>query len=297
MKKNLFKISLVLAGLFSVFILLTFLFTDLFIKKKNVMLMGRDKIAVVDIIGTISDSEEIIKQIREYAKDSSVKGIILRIDSPGGGVVPSQEIYKEVLKVKNKGKKVVSSMGTIAASGGYYIASASNKIIANPGTITGSIGVIMEFPNIEELMRKVGLKTEIIKSGKYKDIGVATRSLSEEDREILKRVIDDVYEQFVSAVASGRNLPLEKIKRLADGRIFSGKQAVELGLVDGLGNLQDAISEAAKMTGIEGEPKIVREKFKKGLLFRLLNNKLFNKFFGYDFRNGYNFKFQYIWQY
>jgi protease IV len=295
MKRKLFISLLTLAGVLSMLIILSILMSS-FINRKDDMALSKEKIAVVEIIGTIVDAEEVIEQIERYGEDSSIKAIVLRIDSPGGGVVPSQEIYNEVLKVRKKGKKVVVSMGSVAASGGYYIASASNKIIANPGTITGSIGVLMEFSSVEELMRKVGLKTEIIKSGKFKGLGAPTRSLTAEEKEVLKRVIDDVYEQFVNAVARGRNLPVEKVKRLADGRIYSGKQSIELGLVDGLGNLQDAISETAKMIGIKGKPRIVKEKIKDSWLYRLLNGELFSQYFSYP-ANQFNFKFQYIWLY
>ena len=291
-KKPILLISL-LVGFFFVFILLT-LFVSLLFREKRDIVLSKEKIAVVEISGMILDSEEIIAQIEQFSEDSSVKAIILRIDSPGGGVVPAQEIYKEIMKVRNQGKKVVVSMGSVAASGGYYIAAASDKIIANPGTITGSIGVIMEFSNVQELMRKVGLKTEIIKSGKFKGIGAPTRPLTEEDKEVLKKLIDDVYEQFIEAVSNGRKISKEKVRRLADGRIYSGRQSIELGLVDGLGNLNDAISEAAKMVGIKGKPRIVKEEIKKSLLSRLLDTKL-SRFV--DTGNGFQFKLQYIWPY
>jgi protease-4 len=155
----------------------------------------------------------------------------------------------------------------------------------------------MEFSNIEELMRKIGLKTEIIKSGKYKDIGIPTRSLTEEEKEVLKRLIDDVYEQFVQAVSKGRNLPVEKVRRLADGRIFSGKQAKKLGLIDSLGGLQDAISEISKMVGIEDEPKIIREKPRKGFLYKLLEEKIFKLDIFDKSKHSSKFKLQYIWPY
>jgi len=217
------------------------------------------KVAVVRIEGPIVDSKETIEEIKGYLKNSSVKAIVLRVDSPGGAVAPSQEIYEEV-KRASKQKKVVASMGTVAASGGYYISSPATKVFANPGTLTGSIGVIMEIPNIEGLMDKIGVKTEVIKSGKHKDMASIFRKMKEEDRRILQGVIEDVHEQFISAVAEGRRLPIEKVREIADGRVFTGKQAKEIGLVDELGNLEDAIKEAARLSGIKGEPEVITKK-------------------------------------
>jgi protease-4 len=217
------------------------------------------KVAIVRIEGPIVDSKETIDEIKGYLKNSSVKAIVLRVDSPGGAVAPSQEIYEEV-KRASKQKKVVASMGTVAASGGYYISSPATKVFANPGTLTGSIGVIMEIPNIEGLMDKIGVKTEVIKSGKHKDMASIFRKMKEEDRKILQGVIEDVHEQFIIAVAEGRRLPIEKVREIADGRVFTGRQAKEIGLVDELGNLEDAIKEAARLSGIKGEPEVITKK-------------------------------------
>lgn len=217
------------------------------------------KIAVVRIEGPIVDSKETIDEIKGYLKNSSVKAIVLRVDSPGGAVAPSQEIYEEVKKA-SKHKKVITSMGTVAASGGYYISAPATKIFANPGTLTGSIGVIMEIPNIEGLMDKIGVKTEVIKSGKHKDMASIFRKMKEEDRKILQGVIEDVHEQFIKAVAEGRRLPIEEVRKIADGRVFTGKQAKEIGLIDELGNLEDAIKEAARLSGIKGEPEVITKK-------------------------------------
>lgn len=257
-------------------------------------LTARNKLALVRIEGVITESEDIVRQIKKYREDSSIKGIVLRIDSPGGAVGPSQEIYKEVLKTI-EGKKVVASMGGLAASGGYYIASAANRIFANPGTITGSIGVIMAFSNFEELMKKLGLKTTVIKSGKFKDVGSPVRELTEEERKILQNVSDDIHGQFIEAVAKGRNLKIESVKELADGRIFSGRQAKESGLIDELGTLEDAISYATKLAGIKEKAKIVQERKEKNLLLRL-----FKEDFSSLIPSPLNTKFlgaQYIWQY
>src|SRR4030043_451118 len=188
-----------------------------------------------------------------------VKAIILRIDSPGGGVGPSQEIHREILKIKSK-KKVVTSMGSVAASGGYYIACASDLIIANPGTITGSIGVLMQFSNFEELLKKIGIKGVVLKSGEHKDIGSPLREMRPEEKKIMKEVLDTVHQQFIQAVAEGRKLDYSKVVQIADGRILKEKQAKNLGLVDKMGNLQDTIDITAKMVGIQGKPNVLYPK-------------------------------------
>jgi len=224
-----------------------------------------EKIALVRIEGVIHDSKPFLEEFKKYRKDSSIKAVVLRVNSPGGGVAPSQEIYEEIKKL-SKVKPVIVSMGSVAASGGYYISSAATKIIANPGTITGSIGVIMEIPNFKGLMDKVGIKTEVIKSGKHKDLISVFRGIGEEERKILQKVLDDVHQQFIEAVSKGRNIPYNKVKEIADGRIFTGRQAKEIGLVDQLGNLQDAIAEAAKAAGIKGEPNIITRKEKLSII-------------------------------
>jgi len=226
-------------------------------------LMGSDKeflpsekIAVVPVNGIIIDSQTIIDQLRKFKKNSNVKAVVVRIDSPGGGVGPSQEIYEEIKKVR-KEKTVVASIGSIGASGGYYVACAANKIMANPGTIIGSIAVIVQYTNIEELMEKIGLKGIVIKSGKYKDIMSPLRDIDKEERELIQNVIDDIHNQFVSSVAEERHLEKATVEAIADGRIFTGLQAKETGLIDEIGTFYDAIDMAAEMAGIEGEPKII----------------------------------------
>lgn len=214
------------------------------------------RIAVVEIRGVITQSSGVIDELRRHREDNGVKAIVLRIDSPGGGVGPSQEIYQEVLKTR-KEKKVLTSMGAVAASGGYYIACGSDLIVANPGTITGSIGVVMQFSNFEELMKKIGIKGVVIKSGAFKDTGSPFREMTPEERRLLQQVIDSVQEQFVQAVVTGRKMDRAKVAEIADGRILTGEQARKLGLVDELGNLQDAIDLAAKLVGIEGRPQVI----------------------------------------
>jgi protease-4 len=247
----------VMAGLLVFFVLVIFIIGQ-YAAGPGVLAFG-DKIAIVEIKGVISQSSGIIDEIQKYQEDEGVKAIILRIDSPGGGVGPSQEIHQEILRAKLK-KKVVTSMGSVAASGGYYIACASDLIVANPGTITGSIGVLMEFTNIEELFKKIGIRGVVLKSGAHKDIGSPFREMTPEETKLMQEVLDNIHQQFVQAVAMGRKMDQAKVMEIADGRILSGEQAKEIGLVDQLGNLQDAIDITAKMVGIEGKPKIIYPK-------------------------------------
>lgn len=260
------KACLIITGLL-LFLVLFSLVIALF--QKNIPLTNR--IALVRIEGPILDSKKTADEIKEYVKDASIKAIVLRIDSPGGAVAPSQEIHESVKKAVEK-KKVVVSMGSIAASGGYYIAAPSSRILANPGTLTGSIGVIMEIPNLEGLMNKIGIKSEVIKSGKHKDTGSAMRSMKQEERDILQGVMDNVHDQFIKAVSEGRNLAVEKVRELSDGRIFTGEQAVKCGLVDEIGTLEDAIIVAAGMVGIKDEPQVVAKEDKFSF-YELLRNK------------------------
>jgi protease-4 len=231
-----------------------------------------ERVAVLPITGLIVDSEESIEQLKRFAKDDSVKAIVLRLNTPGGGVGPSQEIHEEIRKIRGK-KVIVASMGSLAASGGYYIACAADKIYANPGTITGSIGVVMNFVNVKELIDKVGVKGFAIKSGDFKDIGSPVREMNPQERALLQSVIDNVHSQFVNAVAEGRGLERDAVRAIADGRILSGEQAKGLGLVDMLGNLEDAVAEAGKMAKIEGEPRVVTPPKKKFSILELLRDE------------------------
>ncbi len=239
--------------------------------------LGGERVAVIRIEGVIVDSRETIEELRRFRDNPSIKAVVLRIDSPGGGVVPSQEIHTEVMKARKDGRlKVVASMGNLAASGGYYIAAATDKIVANPGTLTGSIGVIMELANVQGLLEKVGVQSVVIKSGRYKDLASPFRAMSKEDRGLLQNVLDDVHDQFIQAVAAGRALKVEEVRPLADGRIFTGRQARTAKLVDELGDLQDAIKLAARLVGIEGEPRVVEPR-KRFSLRDLLENSFFGK--------------------
>ncbi len=255
----------ILIGLGVIVALLVIFFSALYLIGRTGGPPGRfafgEKIAVIEIKGVITQSGRIIEEIQQHREDDRVKAIILRIDSPGGGVGPSQEIHREIVKTREK-KKIVTSMGSVAASGGYYIACASDLIFANPGTITGSIGVLMEFTNIEELFKKIGIKGVVLKSGEHKDIGSPFREMTPEEKKIIQGVIDNVHQQFVKAVTEGRRMDPAKVVQIADGRILTGEQAKQLGLVDQLGNLEDAIEATARLVGIEGKPEVVYPKRK-----------------------------------
>ena len=233
----------------------------------------RDKIGIVTVEEFIRDSSTVVDQLVKYGKDDSIKAVVLRIDSPGGGVVPSQEIYEAVLSLKKK-KKVIVSMGSVAASGGYYIACAADTIVANPATITGSIGVIAHFSNVEELLHKIGLKPSTIKSGKYKDIGSPLRDMTPDEKRLIQGVIDDIYDQFLEAVSLNRKITKEKVAGFADGRIFTGRQALKMGLVDFLGDREYAINLAAKLSGIKGEPEVVYPEKKEFKLWRYIVSEM-----------------------
>lgn len=222
---------------------------------------GKEGVAIVRVEGPILDSRHIIEELQAFAEDPLVKAIVIRIDSPGGGVAPSQEIYNAVKRVrKEQNKTVVASMGTVAASGGYYIAVGTDRILANPGTITGSIGVIMQTANFQELLEKVGVKSVVVKTGKFKDIGSPFRPMVEEDRQLLESLMNDTLSQFVEAVADGRSMDAAEVELLADGRVFTGRQAKSVLLIDELGDLHDAIKLAGELSGIEGTPRVVEMK-------------------------------------
>lgn len=246
------------------FVFLYFLFSALEQKGEQGWGTGvGPKIGVVELTGTITDSKEIVGQLHELRKDDSIKAIVLRIDSPGGAVAPSQEIYRAVLRTK-KDKKVVCSMGTVAASGGFYVASACDKIYASPGTITGSIGVISEFPHVSQLMALAKIDVDTIKSGAMKDSGSPLREMTDSERKFFQGFVNGVYEQFLDDVSTARKIPKETLRPLADGRILTGQQALEHHLVDELGNLEDAIEGAAKLAGAKGEPVPVFQKKPRG---------------------------------
>jgi len=231
-------------------------------RNSSLPVVGADRVALVKLEGLMVTSEHVVEELNDYADDASVKAIVIRIDTPGGGVVVSQEIYNAVKNAKKEGKKIVASMGTVAASGGYYVAAAADRIVANPGTLTGSIGVKMEFANIEKLLEKIGVKGMVVKSGEYKDVGSPYREMSLQEKKLLQEVIDDVHSQFIEAVAEGRKMQVAEVRAIADGRIFTGRQALALNLVDQMGDLAESIRVAGELAGIKGKPKLVEKKKK-----------------------------------
>ncbi|MBK7257148.1 MAG: signal peptide peptidase SppA [Ignavibacteriae bacterium] len=219
-----------------------------------------DKIGVVELQGVITSSEDFVRQVKKFREQSSIRAILIRIDSPGGGVVASQEMYEEVRKTRESGKPVVVSMGSLAASGGYYVACGASRLVANRGTLTGSIGVISEFLQMHELLGKVGVDIKTIKAGALKDAGSSSRPMTEKDQKYFQALMDDVHRQFITVVADERGFDSAYASELADGRVFTGEQAVVAGLVDTIGTYEDAIQITAEIAGIEGEPSLVREK-------------------------------------
>lgn len=233
-----------------------------------------DKIAVVEINDVIVSSENTVEQIKKFREDKSVKAILLRINTPGGGVAASQEIYEEVKKTRDNGKIIVVSMGAIAASGGYYIAVGSSLIVSNPGTLTGSIGVIAQFISIKDLAEKLGINQTTIKSGNLKDAGNPFRQMNDTDKAYFQDVVDNSFMQFLDVVAKERKMDKETLLKYANGRVFTGLQAKEYGLVDSLGTFEDAIRITSRMAGIEGEPRIIRERKKFSFFEELMGSKI-----------------------
>lgn len=221
------------------------------------------KVGVIEVSGAITEAEETLERLKQFREDDTIRAIVIRINSPGGGVGPSQEIYSEIRKTIPT-KKVIASLGSVAASGGYYLAAAANGIVANPGTITGSIGVILGYTDLQEVFRKIGLAPVVVKSGAFKDMGSPLRAMSTEEQAILQGFVDKIHQQFVQAVAQGRNMDIAVVAQLADGRIYTGEEALGLGLVDRLGNLTDAIEWAGRLGGIEGDPNVVYAREKTG---------------------------------
>lgn len=239
-----------------------------------------EKIALVELKGVILESEKIVKQFKKYRNDKTIKGILFRVDSPGGGVVASHEIYDEVRKTREFGKPVIVSMGSVAASGGYYVSCGANKIVANPGTLTGSIGVISQFLRVDPLLDKLGIEMNTIKSGKFKDAGNPFRGMTEDDKKYFQNLMDGVHKQFIEIVSKERNIALKEIMNIADGRVFTGEEAYNLKLVDTLGTLEDAIAITAQLANIKGEPSIVKEVRRKTFFEKLLGETRIENLFG-----------------
>jgi protease IV len=285
------------ALMLAIFFLVTLLITVLLTGEEGIT-DGGMKIGVVAIEGVISSdlTERTVRQLTKYGDDTTIKAIILRIDSPGGGVASSQEIYEEVRRVRSGGKLVVASMGSVAASGGYYIACMADRIFANAGTVTGSIGVIVQLANASELLHKVGIESSVITSGPFKDSGNPTRTLRPEERQVFQALVDDVYHQFIEAVAQGRNLPLDEVRQAADGRIYTGRQAKDLRLIDELGSLHDAITYAASRIGSVGKPKLLQEGKERLWWLRFLFESLTDSLVWTPF-SKVEAVLQYRWQY
>jgi len=233
--------------------------------------LSGEKIGVIEIEGVIADSREILEQIEKFKDDEGIKGVIVRVDSPGGASAPCQEIHREIKKLREK-KRVFISMGSVCASGGYYIAVAGEKIYAMPSTITGSIGVLMEQIVVEDLLKKVGLQANTIKAGEYKDLGNPFRKMREDERAYLKGIIDTIHQQFLEDVSRGRNIPMEKAKEIGDGRIFTGTMAKEYNLVDKIGTFYDAVEDLKMVLHIKGKPVLVYGKKRLSILRLLLSS-------------------------
>ncbi|MDA0987403.1 MAG: signal peptide peptidase SppA [Bacteroidetes bacterium] len=256
---------------------------------------GSSKIAIIELKDEIFESENIVRQLKKYGNNENIDAIVLRVNSPGGDVAASQEIFEEVKKVREI-KPIITSFGSVAASGGYYVALGSTKIVSNPGSVTGSIGVISQYMNLEELLSKVGIHSTTIKSGKFKDSGSLFREMTEDEKKYLQETIDDVYIQFINVVSFERNISLKKVKELANGKIYTGQKAFELGLVDTIGTFEDAISIAANLSGIIGEPTIVKERKTQKLMDYIFNDvqtKIMNQAINLVKPSVLQYKFQY----
>ena len=256
-----------------------------------------DRIQVVDVNGELVESRIILDQLKRYEDSNSVKAILLNIDSPGGGVAASQEIYTEIRRLREKKDKViVAYLSSTGASGAYYVACAANKIVANPGTIVGSIGVIAEWVNYADLLQWAKLKEIVFKTGEFKDTGSPTRALTDNERKYFQGLIDDMYIQFVEAVASGRKLDLQEVRSLADGRVFTGRDAKERKLIDEMGNFQDAVDHTAKLAGISGKPRLIRLNRQRVTLLDVLTTDL-SRLVPFSSQGMQShIKFQYLWR-
>jgi protease IV len=256
-------------------VLMTF---NAMLPSSGISMLSQKKIGLVKVTDVIYSSEEYVRQLRELREDNSIAGVLLRIDSPGGAVAPSQEIFAEIMKFRDYNKPLVVSMGNLAASGGYYIASPALKIFANPGTVTGSIGVILSFPHYYKLLNKLGVDIEVLKSGAFKDIGSSNREMKPEERQYLQTMLDDIHSQFIEDVSRARSIDIDSLIPIADGRIFTGRQALKVGLIDTLGGYEDALAYLKAYTGVSHNSEVIEEKIKKPLWKQLLTEELFDKF-------------------
>jgi protease-4 len=268
-------LSLIFIGL--IFIGISFLFFASVIKQESSEYYSTgsgDKIGLIEINDVIINSEGVVQQIKKFREDKSIKAILIRINSPGGGVAASQEIYEEVKYTRDYGKLVIVSMGSIAASGGYYIACGSNLIVANPGTLTGSIGVIAQFISIKDLADKLGIEETTIKSGELKDSGDPFKKMNDKDKEYFQEVVDNTFGQFLEVVSKERKISKDSLLQYANGRVFTGLQAKDIGLIDTLGTFEDAIRITAKLAGIEGEPRVIKERRRYSVFERLIGTSV-----------------------
>ena len=229
------------------------------------------RVAIVELEGVILEVDDLVRELKSHRENPTVRAVVMRINSPGGVVAPTQELHDAVLRLRQAGKPVVASLGSVAASGGYYVAVACDQIYANPGTLTGSIGVIMQLANVEQLMKKVGVDYVVVKAGQFKDIGNFSRAMTPEERRVMQTLLDDVHGQFIGAVATGRKLAREEVVRFADGRVFSGVQAKELKMVDTLGGLEDAVLGAAKLAGTPTPPNVIQQRRRFSIVDLLRN--------------------------
>lgn len=231
------------------------------------------RVAIVELEGMIAEVDDLVREVKAHRENPQVKAVVIRINSPGGVVGPTQELHQALMRVREAGKPVVASLSSVAASGGYYTAVAADRIYANPGTLTGSIGVVMQMANVQDLFKKVGVDYVVVKAGQYKDLGNFARTMTPEERRVLQALLDDVHGQFIDAVAQGRKLDRGEVVKFADGRVFSGVQAKDLKMVDALGSLEDAVNEAAKMAGLAVPPAVIRPT-KRFSVFDLLRSQL-----------------------
>ncbi|NPB09680.1 MAG: signal peptide peptidase SppA [Thermodesulfobacteria bacterium] len=271
--RNVLVVGLAFLGGFFLFLILLLVIGLFWALKGKPSLPHGDQIGVIEIKGLISEADGHLEDLRKFSRNDAIKAIVVRIESPGGAVGASQEIYRELKRISEK-KPVVASMGSVAASGGLYVALGARKIVADPGTLTGSIGVMIQIPNIRKLLERIGIEATVLKSGPYKDTGSLLRPLTKEEKELLMDTIRDVYTQFVQAVSESRGIPVEEVKKFADGRVFTGRRAKELGLVDVLGNFEDAVDLAAEMAGIKGPPHLVYPEEEKPWIKWLMTKSL-----------------------
>jgi protease-4 len=265
-------VVLVVAGVITVFAAGLILVVYTAAPGDGVTVLARDKIAILPLRGVITESHRTMREIRDFRDDASVKGFVLWVNSPGGEVAPSQSLYRQLAELREEGVPVVAVITSVGASGAYYAALGADSILAMPGSLVGSIGVLMEFPNYEELLDKVGLRFEVIKSAEHKDIGSPYREVTETERALLQSVVDDVYDQFVEVIAQERGMTRDSVLAVADGRVLSGRLALEYGLIDGEGDLVDAIEMAGNMAGLGPEPRTVMREERRVTWFDLLTS-------------------------